>query len=492
MTTDPGDLERTPPHDVEAEQLVLGAAMDSHGVVERVGRVLDGSDDFYRPAHQTIWRALVDLALSGRPTGPIALRDELRRRDELTRVGAEPYLTKLYRAAPIAAQAEHYARIIAEHGARRRALEAVTYAQQRLANPGADPAEIIADTVSALALVRHDEGGQDADRIITGGAFILDAPAAPPAIWGQDTEVAWAAGESLLIGGPPGVGKTTLTGQLVAARLGIVTKTVLGLPVQPGERRVLYLAMDRPPQIARSLGRLFGSEHRGVLDERLAVWKGPPPRDFARHPDLLGEMCERFDADTVIVDSLKDCVRKLSDDESGGGYNEARQRALVAGVQVVELHHQRKANGDNKKPSKLDDIYGSVWLTAGAGSVILLWGEGGDPIVELTHLKQPAEPLGPWRIAHDHAAGRSEIHHQADLLQMAQTWQPSGSAGLTAKAAACALFTTDKPSANETEKARRKLEKLVREGHLIRVDGSGGGSAGGTPTKYYRAAREES
>lgn len=305
-------------------------------------------------------------------------------------------------------------------------------------------------------------------RTTTGGSFVLDTPAVAPAVWGEGTEVAWAQGEALMLCGPAGVGKTTLAVQLVAARLGIGKPEILGLPISAGQGKTLYLAMDRPPQISRAMGRLFTEADRHALDERLVVWKGPPPYDLAKHPEVLLRMCELAGADTVIVDSLKDGVLKLSDDESGGGYNKARQRALAAGVEVLELHHQRKAGGENKKPTKLDDVYGSTWITAGAGSVLLLWGEAGDPVIELMHLKQPSEPLGPWMVTHDHSRGVSEVRHQADLLTMVRY---QGSVGLNVSLAARELFMTDKPSPSQVEKARRKLNSLVASGHLIMVEG---------------------
>jgi replicative DNA helicase len=324
--------------------------------------------------------------------------------------------------------------------------------------------------------------------LVDGGSFIFDAPATPPAVWGDGQEVAWASGEALMLNGPSGVGKTTLATQLVAGRIGL-RKDVLGMPVAPGERRVLYLAMDRPPQVARAMRRLFAEGDREVLSERLKVWKGPPPFDMARHPGLLLAMCQRADADTVIVDSLKDAIRKPSEDESGSGYNTARQRVLREGIEVIELHHQRKASGDNKKPSKLDDVYGSTWLTAGAGSVILLWGDAGDPVVELTHLKQPAEQIGPWQVTHDHAAGTSEVTHQADLLTLARH---QGRVGLTAKVAAEAMFQTDKPTAAEVEKARRKLNQLTVDGHLYRREGERGGGTDRAAAAWFLIVKEAS
>ncbi|GAA0638651.1 hypothetical protein GCM10009547_48590 [Sporichthya brevicatena] len=319
-------------------------------------------------------------------------------------------------------------------------------------------------------------------RLRPGAAFILDTPNHIPAIWGEGTTIAWAEGEALMLNGPAGVGKTTLAAQLIRARLGLDT-TVLGLPVTPG-RRVLYLAMDRPRQIARAHRRIYNDTDRDVLQDRLVVWEGPPPYDLAKRPETLTEMAEAAGADTIVVDSLKDAAIGLTDDEVGASYNRARQAALVAGVQVLELHHQRKASAGNAKPNSLDDVYGSTWLTAGAGSVILLWGTPGDAIVELSHLKQPAEPIGPMRVIHDHHTGRSDIYHSTDLLALAIANQGR----LTARLTAIAMFETDKPDRNQVEKARRKLEALVRAGHLtVTGEGARGGTPGTGGTTYGAA-----
>jgi replicative DNA helicase len=145
-----------------------------------------------------------------------------------------------------------------------------------------------------------------------GGEFVLDQPAAIPALWGTGDRVVWARGEALMIVGPAGVGKTTLAQQVVLARVGL-TRQVLDLPVEPTSSRVLYLACDRPPQIARSLARMCRPADREQLDERLVVWKGPPPRDLAKHPTVLLDMAQAAGADTVVVDSLKDVALKITE-----------------------------------------------------------------------------------------------------------------------------------------------------------------------------------
>ncbi len=328
--------------------------------------------------------------------------------------------------------------------------------------------------------------GVSATRMVDGGAFILDAPLAVPCIWGRGDEVIWAEGESLIVVGPPGVGKTTLTGQLVRARLGLVD-TLLGYPVEPTVGRLLYLAMDRPAQIARSLRRHFHQDERPTLTERLVVWKGPPPGDVARHTETLVGLAKLADADTIILDSLKDAALGLTDDEVGAAYNRARQLALTEGVQLVELHHVVKRGPSGAKPTTLADVYGSVWLTAGAGSVVLLWGAAGDPIVEWHHLKQPAAEVGPMQLIHDHDGGHTDVWRGTDLIAIAVA---SGSHGLTVRAAAVALFNTDKPTAAQIHKAARRLNKLVGDRHLVARD-SDPKPGGGKPEKVYHAAARD-
>ena len=320
-------------------------------------------------------------------------------------------------------------------------------------------------------------------RLVPGGSFVLDQPREVPALWGSGNRVVWARGEALMVVGPAGVGKTTLAQQVIVARLGI-TSQVLDLPVAPTGSRVLYLACDRPPQIARSLARMVRHVDREVLNDRLIVWKGPPPQDFARHPETLLEMARAAQADTVVIDSLKDVALKLTDDEVGAGYNNARQRALVGGVELIELHHQRKAgNGGIGKPNTLSDVYGSVWITAGAGSVLLVWGAAGDSVVEISHLKQPVDDIGPLQVVHDHLAGRTRVYRDADPRTLL-----TASPGLTAAALAAHLYVPDRsrqPKPNEVEKARRQLDGLVKKELAKRQEPALGGAGGSQAATYW-------
>lgn len=337
-----------------------------------------------------------------------------------------------------------------------------------------------AERALALAAAVSNDNNTHAKVPEHGGAFILNQPPGVPAVWGHDDQVLWAQGEPLLIVGPPGVGKTTLIGQVVWARIGI-TDQVLGYPVTPSSSKLLYLASDRPKQIGRAFQRLATEADRETLDERLLIWPGPPPADLARSPLTLLQMAHQAGADTIILDSLKDMAIGLSDDETGAGLNQALQHCIADGIEICALHHQRKGQAGSK-PKTLEDVYGSTWITAGAGSVILLWGQAGDLIVELEHIKQPAAQVGPLTIEHDHDAGTSTIHAGFDMHRFL-SHQP---AGTTSSDAARQWFLHD-PSTNEVQKARRWLERLVKSGNAARADppargGDGGGADG---AKYY-------
>ncbi|HEX5522820.1 MAG TPA: hypothetical protein VFX53_05200, partial [Pedococcus sp.] len=137
----------------------------------------------------------------------------------------------------------------------------------------------------------------------------------------------------------------------------------------------------------------------------------------------------------------------------------------------------KRGAGGLGKPNSLADVYGSGWITAGAGSVVLLWGAAGDPIVELSHLKQPDEEVGPLRLAHDHVAGRTSVVEGADVFSLL-------SAGPQSAGSIASWIYGEKASEAEVAKIRRKLDRLVAEGLARRVDpgptkgGAGGGSSG--------------
>ncbi|RFZ63016.1 Replicative DNA helicase [Mycobacterium marinum] len=135
-----GDQGRLPPHDDNAEQSVLGAMMLSKDAIADIVEILQ-SGDFYKPRHQSIFDAILDLFGRGEPADGVTVAAELDRRGTLRRVGGGPYLHTLLSVVPTAANASYYARIVAEKAVLRRLIEAGTRVVQ-YGYAGAEGAEI--------------------------------------------------------------------------------------------------------------------------------------------------------------------------------------------------------------------------------------------------------------------------------------------------------------------------------------------------------------
>jgi replicative DNA helicase len=127
--------DRPPPHNLEAEEAVLGAILAAGQLLAEVAGVLEEAD-FYRPAHRTIWRAMLGLADRGQPTDPVTVLGELDHAGELADVGGGPFLHTLVAAVPTVANAAHYAQLVAEAARRRRVIDLGI----QLAHSDADPA----------------------------------------------------------------------------------------------------------------------------------------------------------------------------------------------------------------------------------------------------------------------------------------------------------------------------------------------------------------
>jgi replicative DNA helicase len=127
--------DREPPHNLEAEEAVLGAVLTAGRLLADVAGQLEEAD-FYRPAHRTIWRALLRLTDCGQPTDPVTVLGELDDSGELADVGGGPFLHTLIEVVPTVANAGHYARLVADAARRRRVIDLGI----RLAHADTDPA----------------------------------------------------------------------------------------------------------------------------------------------------------------------------------------------------------------------------------------------------------------------------------------------------------------------------------------------------------------
>ncbi len=114
---------RVAPHNIEAEESVLGAVLLDSEAANAVMDKLE-SADFYVPAHQAIYEAIVNLYNQNQPIDAVTVSDALRRAEELDRIGGINYLTRLLDSVPTASNVDYYAGIVEEHALRRRLMRA--------------------------------------------------------------------------------------------------------------------------------------------------------------------------------------------------------------------------------------------------------------------------------------------------------------------------------------------------------------------------------
>ncbi|WP_331737695.1 AAA family ATPase (plasmid) [Streptomyces sp. NBC_01732] len=140
------DFMRRPPQSLEAEQAVLGALMLSTGGANRYfAETLETgitADEYYRPAHSTIHRAICALYEAREPVEPLAVAEELTRRGELAKVGGASYLHTCVQAVPTAANGAYYADIVRAKAYRRAAIESAQRILQYAYSEVGDEADV--------------------------------------------------------------------------------------------------------------------------------------------------------------------------------------------------------------------------------------------------------------------------------------------------------------------------------------------------------------
>ena len=222
-----GGFERVPPQDLDAEQSVLGGMLLSKDAIADVVEAVKGID-FYRPAHETIFNAILDVYGRGEPADPITLAAELTKRGEIARVGGSAYLHTLVNVVPTAANAEYYADIVHERAILRRLVEAGTrIVQMGYAGQG-DTDEIVAAASAEIADVVEGSVRQDDDyttwpESLPGTLALMEDAGKSKGISGLATGFTdldsvtqgLHPGQVIVVAGRPAMGKTTLGMDLV-------------------------------------------------------------------------------------------------------------------------------------------------------------------------------------------------------------------------------------------------------------------------------------
>src|SRR6185295_12985664 len=121
---------RVPPHNLEAEESLLGAMMLSREAITAAVEAHIESGDFYKPAHGVIYDAALSLHARGEPIDPVSVAEDLRRSGHLDALGGSPALLRIQAATPASANSAHYAQIVAELAMLRRLIGTASQIQE--------------------------------------------------------------------------------------------------------------------------------------------------------------------------------------------------------------------------------------------------------------------------------------------------------------------------------------------------------------------------
>jgi replicative DNA helicase len=217
------DYGRQPPQDLAAEQSVLGGMLLSKDAIADVLERVRPSD-FYRPAHQNVYDAILDLYGRGEPADAVTVAAELDRRGLLRRIGGAPYLHTLISTVPTAANAGYYAGIVAEKALLRRLVEAGTRVVQYgyAGADGADVAEVVDRAQAEMYEVTERRLSEDfvaledllqptmdeIDAIASNGGLARGVPTGFTEL--DELTNGLHPGQMIIVAARPGVGKSTL------------------------------------------------------------------------------------------------------------------------------------------------------------------------------------------------------------------------------------------------------------------------------------------
>lgn len=234
------DTLLNPPHDIDAEQSVLGGLILDNAAWSKVESIGLKEFHFYREDHRLIFRAIAHVVHSEQPIDIITVQDYLKSISSLQEAGGLAYLASMAKDTPSAANISAYARIVKEKALLREIIATGLQLQASAMRPDAKPAELVNDLYAATKSLSFEESTSAAkwcdvseglgevfeDLESYAAAGIGGLLGISTGLFELDQKIAGLEKAKLyLIGGRPGMGKSTLAFNF-AAEAAIAGKNV--------------------------------------------------------------------------------------------------------------------------------------------------------------------------------------------------------------------------------------------------------------------------
>jgi replicative DNA helicase len=212
---------KVPPHNIEAEQSILGGILINNEAMNQVMDLLS-PECFYREAHAHIFQGMIDLYNNSDPVDLITLSQHLTEKNLLDKIGGTDYLSSLVEAISTSAGIEHHAGIVHDRYVRRRLLsECSTIAESCLSNwqKTDELLDLAEQSIFDIAEEKVGEGFSSMENVINDSFKKLESVSADDGfVTGVPTDFTdldrYTAGlqpsDLIIIAGRPSMGKTAL------------------------------------------------------------------------------------------------------------------------------------------------------------------------------------------------------------------------------------------------------------------------------------------
>ena len=267
-----------------------------------------------------------------------------------------------------------------------------------------------------------------------------------PIIGNKDAGLLWAKGAPLFIGGSEGTGKTVLLLQYIRA----VLHRELWLdrfPVTPlsSNERLMILNMDRPEPLKIRLAQILEEVDLSLIPNKIKMLQMSEMqgKNLVNDPTLLKDICAETGTTHLLIDGLDRLVTDITADQGGRAIADGMTHALSGGFHVMGTMHLVKSRDNAPANNRSRDLYGSQYLGASAGAIVILNKESETHSTFNQRKNIAGHDSFTGRLEHDHNAHRSVFLGELSVIEAMQLLGEFTIKDLEAKTAKARSTVTD-------------------------------------------------
>ncbi|MBI2483682.1 replicative DNA helicase [Candidatus Uhrbacteria bacterium] len=390
-------VERIPPHNIEAEQSLLGALLIDKDAINRIADAITPAD-FYKNSHGMIFEAMVELYEKHEPIDLLSLGNRLDERKQLEDIGGRSYLIGLAQVVPTSSNVAHYAGIIQKKATLRRlqtvaaGIAELSYTDNDLEDL-LDKAEELVFSVSQKANKQAfsplkeilDEAFERIDAIHKEGGGVRGIPTGFAQL--DNLLAGLQKSDLIVIAARPSVGKTSLALDF-ARRIGMRAKKSIG---------IFSLEMSKEQLVDRLICSEAGIDLWKMRTGKLQDREGSD--DFVRIGHAMNSLSE---AKIFIDDSASANILEIK--------SKARRLQSEHGLDCIILDYLQLMEGKMRSEGRVQEI---AEITRGLKAIAR---ELNIPVIALSQLSRQVEMIKPAIPRLSHLRESGTIEQDADVV----------------------------------------------------------------------------